>query len=242
MFDNKRRSKVSRFFRSQGFYLSLIVCIAVEGIAALAVFTSSGDDNSINVQKQNAPTLSEEIASQPTPVPTLTSTPSPSPSPAPSPSPETTPDSSAASIVKEPTSSVSLTKPLNGEIVTKFSGDTLIFHPTLNQWETHDGVDIAPKDSKDTEVLAALSGTVEKIDSDQTKGLVITLSHNNSQKTVYAGLKEISVEEGARVSSGQLIGKVGTPAFEADLGDHVHFEYIKNGKFVDPTSLFRTDK
>jgi len=242
MFDRRPKSKISRFFKSQGFFLSLIVCVAAVGIAALAIFTAPSEENSINVQKQNAPTLKEQIAAVPTP--TLTPTPSPSPSPIPSSTPSVVPQPSAASaaIIKEPTSSVSLVRPLSGDILTDFSGDTLIYHATLNQWETHDGIDIAPKDSSETDILAALSGTVLSVDTDQTKGLIVTLAHNNDQKTVYAGLQEVSVEEGSKVSAGQSIGKVGIPSFEADLGEHVHFEYIRNGKFVNPTSYFRQNK
>ena len=50
----------------------------------------------------------------------------------------------------------------------------------------------------------------------------------------YAGLSDLSVKEGDKVNAGQQLGTAGIPPFESDLGVHVHFEYLENGKYADP--------
>ena len=42
------------------------------------------------------------------------------------------------------------------------------------------------------------------------------------------------VKEGDKVNAGQQLGTAGIPPFESDLGVHVHFEYLENGKYADP--------
>ena len=142
---------------------------------------------------------------------------------------------------KQETASVSsntlkLKKPLDGEIISSFSGDKLVFNPTLNMWLTHNGIDISAGKSKD--VVSALAGEVTKVYSDDTRGMVVEIEHQGSKKTVYCGLSQAGVEEGSLVNAGTLIGKVGTPGFEADRGEHLHFEYIVDGKYADPVKLF----
>jgi murein DD-endopeptidase MepM/ murein hydrolase activator NlpD len=99
-------------------------------------------------------------------------------------------------------------------------------------WMTHNGIDISA--AKDTKVVAALPGTVKKIATDPTKGQIVTITHSGNQTTVYVGLSEVNVKEGAKVNAGQKIGVAGTPGFEAAEGPHLHFEYIQNGSYVDP--------
>jgi len=236
MFRNKNRS-VSRFFRSQGFYLALIICVAVLGISAIAIFASNdtGTNDGMDVQNQIAPNLSDEIAASES----SASSPSPSPSASVSPSPSVSAEASQkpASVNTE-AATLTLTMPLKGNIIQEFSGDTFAFNPTLNQWRTHNGVDIAPE-GDNTDVMAVLAGKIEKIETDENKGVIITIAHADKQYSIYTGLEEASVKEGDEVSAGQAIGKVGTPAFEADSGVHVHFEFIKEGKYINPADYFK---
>ena len=239
MFRNKNRS-VSRFFRSQGFYLALIICVAVLGISAIAIFASDdtgGTGNEgVDVQNQVAPNLSDEIAASESAASSVSPSPTVSVSPSPSASIET--QSPKPASVDTQAATLTLTMPLKGTVIQKYSGDSFVFNPTLNQWRTHNGVDIAPEGNS-TDVMAALAGKVEKIETDENKGVIITLAHSDKQYTIYTGLEEASVKEGDEVTAGQTIGKVGTPAFEADSGAHLHFEFLKAGNYVDPTDYFK---
>lgn len=210
------------FMKKYAFYIALAVCIiAVGAITVIAALQSPvSEDTPIkqaqDVNKANDQTLQDAKASA-------------SPSPAPSPS------ASKAAASSKAKDTVTLTKPLNGEIILAFSGDELIHNKTLDMWMAHNGVDLSA--AKNTDVLAALAGEVKSIESDSNMGTVVTLTHNNS-KTIYAGLSSCDVKKGDKLNAGDKIGTAGTPAFEADSGAHLHFEYIVNGKYVDPEKYF----
>lgn len=57
-----------------------------------------------------------------------------------------------------------IVEPLRGEVLTAFSMEELIYSPTMGDWRTHDGIDIAAKAG--TTVLAASSGTVRSVTDD----------------------------------------------------------------------------
>lgn len=125
--------------------------------------------------------------------------------------------------------------PLDGEIVTAFSMDTLVYNATLADWRTHDGIDISAEAG--TGVLAAAAGTVADIREDGLLGTTVVLQHSDGCRTTYASLApELSVKFGQRVDAGQLIGAVGTSAAgEAASGPHLHFSVSQNGIPMDPT-------
>ena len=129
---------------------------------------------------------------------------------------------------------------MEGELLAEYSGDRLVHNRTLNMWLTHNGIDIVAPEG--TEVKAALTGKVEESFVDDTMGRVVILSHSDGIKTLYAGLKEVSVEKGGKVSAGKTIGTVGTPPFEAREGAHLHFEYMKDGTYLDPAENLKAGK
>ncbi|MBE6962244.1 MAG: hypothetical protein E7445_07315 [Ruminococcaceae bacterium] len=144
--------------------------------------------------------------------------------------PEPEPVQPAAAVLPDP-----VVMPLDGEIVTAFSMDTLVYNATLADWRTHDGIDISA--DAGTGVLAAAAGTVADVREDGLLGITVVLQHSDGCRTTYASLApELSVKFGQRVDAGQLIGAVGTSAAgEAASGPHLHFSVSQNGIAVDPT-------
>lgn len=136
-------------------------------------------------------------------------------------------------VVEEPSDPV--VKPLDGEVAAVFSMDELAYNETLGDWRTHDGIDICAEAG--TAVLAASAGTVESITEDSLLGTTVVIQHSDGYRTTYACLEpELAVEYGDTVSSGQLIGAVGTSAAgEAAFGPHLHFSVSRNSIPVDPT-------
>lgn len=141
----------------------------------------------------------------------------------------------------EPTSGVGKTEdtvsfdwPVKGEILKAFSMDNLLFSSTLQEWTTHNGVDI--KADKAQVVKAAADGTVKSIKNDPRFGLSVTIEHANGFRTVYSNLLTAEfVVEGEKVKQGQSIGTVGNTAnFETNDAFHLHFEVLQNSEFVDP--------
>lgn len=152
-----------------------------------------------------------------------------------------TSDNTAAKIIdsqdsNDPGSSSSsgFIKPLSGEIVQKYSMDMPIYWETLDQYMTHDGVDLAAPAG--TSVKTCASGTVTRIEKDDRYGMIVEISHGNDLLSLYGNLAEDGlVELGEVVSCGDVIGKVGkTSTFEASGAEHLHFSLKKKDEPVDP--------
>ena len=124
--------------------------------------------------------------------------------------------------------------PVEGEILREFAKDSLVYSATLDEWITHNGIDIAA--DKTTVVKASESGTVKSIKNDPRYGLTIVIEHVNSFSSVYSNLLTAEfVEEGETVEKGQTIGTVGnTATFEIADESHLHFEILKDNEYVDP--------
>lgn len=136
---------------------------------------------------------------------------------------------------KEPTFS----KPVEGEISVNFAKEHLVYSETLQEWVTHNGIDIPAE--KATIVKASAEGTVKSIKNDPRYGITVVLEHNGGYQTVYSNLLTAEfVKEGEQVTSGQTLGTVGnTATFEIADDPHLHFEILKDGEYVDP-SLYIT--
>lgn len=211
------------FMKKYAFYIALAVCIiAVGAVTVIAALQSPANENTPIEQAQDVNKAEDETLQDAQASASVEPTPSPSASAA----------KDASSKTK---AAVTLKKPLDGEIILAFSGEELIHNKTLDMWMAHNGVDLSAE--KNTDVSAALAGEVESVTNDSSMGIVVTLKHSDS-KTVYAGLSACDVKEGDKLNAGDKIGTAGTPAFEADSGAHLHFEYIVNGKYVDPEKYF----
>lgn len=125
-------------------------------------------------------------------------------------------------------------KPVEGNITKQYSKDTLQYSNTLEEWITHNGIDIiAPKT---TIVKASSKGTIKSIKNDPRYGLTVVIEHNNGFKSIYSNLLTAEfVKEGETVKKGQTIATVGTTAtFEIADEPHLHFEITKNDEYLNP--------
>ena len=129
--------------------------------------------------------------------------------------------------------------PAEGEITVGFSLETPVYSATLKDWRIHDGIDIAA--DLGTNVVAVNDGVVEKIESDDLFGVVVTVKHTDGRKSVYANLEDsVELEEGQIINRGDIVGKVGNTAiYEISDGPHLHFEMSENGEKVDPTAVIK---
>ena len=126
-------------------------------------------------------------------------------------------------------------RPVEGEIIREFAQDNLVYSETLEEWVTHNGIDI--KADKTTVVKSAEAGTVKSIKNDPRYGLTIVIEHNDVYQTVYSNLLTSEfVVEGETVEKGQAIGTVGNSAvFEIADEPHLHFEILKDSIAIDPS-------
>lgn len=128
-------------------------------------------------------------------------------------------------------------QPLEGEVVTAFSVDELLYSATMDDWRIHDGVDIAAQEGDS--VVSASAGTVLSVTEDAMLGTTVVIDHGNGIEATYASLQEgPMVAPGEQVSAGQIIGTVGTTAAsEAAQGPHLHFSVTQDGDTLDPNEF-----
>lgn len=109
------------------------------------------------------------------------------------------------------------------------------FHPVLQTWRAHKGVDYAA--ATGTPVRTVADGVVEFAGVQSGFGNVVMVQHRNNQTTVYAHLSRINVKKGQSVNQGQNIGAVGATGLAT--GPHLHFEFRINGVHHDPLTIAR---
>ena len=230
------RENVKAFLKKQGLYVLIFLCVAAAGIIAIIAWPR--DDGSQPPQVgENDPasvigdtSLEDELAMQtPKPSPAPTATAMPTPSATPEETEKEKPNKSGGGSIK-------LRKPVDGKIINSFSGDELVFFPSLNTWATHNGTDIQA--DKGASVSAAMAGTVIEAYTNEADGGVVVIKHSDSIETFYAGLSDLLVSEGDKVNAGDVIGTVGEIPKELDLPSHLHFEYKVNGEWKDPAKFF----
>lgn len=107
-----------------------------------------------------------------------------------------------------------------------------------NKFSPSMGLDIAMKDGKDFEVLAALSGKVSDVRKDSLLGNVIEVEHEKGILTVYQSVKDIQVKAGDTVKQGDVIATSSTSQLNREAKNHVHFEIRKENKALNPLDFF----
>jgi murein DD-endopeptidase MepM/ murein hydrolase activator NlpD len=115
------------------------------------------------------------------------------------------------------------------------SGFAMRFHPVLQRWAKHNGVDYAAP--RGTPVRAVGEGVVESAGVQSGYGNVVVIRHAGNRETLYAHLSRINVRRGQRVEQGQTVGAVGATGWAT--GPHLHFELKVNGAQINPVVLAR---
>lgn len=222
------------------FYVTLVLCLAVAGVGGY--FLLMGGESAAEVPEEQPQT---EAAAPVTDLPAVTPEVDTEPEEKPETEEETSQPVSMPEVEVIPEEPVvaeeplTVVSPLEGDVVAAFSMDQLLYNETLEDWRTHDGVDIAAPEG--SSVMAASAGTVVAVDEDALMGTTVVIEHDGGYHTLYANLQSPpAVEVGETVSAGQVIGTVGTTAAaESAQGPHLHFSVTKDGEPVDPASFLK---
>ncbi|MFG6465356.1 M23 family metallopeptidase [Roseateles sp. BYS87W] len=118
------------------------------------------------------------------------------------------------------------------------SGFAMRFHPILNTWRQHNGVDYGAPTG--TAVRSVGDGTVEMAGWQNGFGNVVKIRHGGDRLTVYAHLSKIDVKKGQRIEQGQPVGAVGSTGWAT--GPHLHFEFHAGGRLMDPRAIARASE
>lgn len=113
------------------------------------------------------------------------------------------------------------------------------FHPVLNKWRAHKGVDYAAPIG--TKVKVTSDGVVSFVGSQGGYGNVVMVDHQGRYTTVYGHLSRFAsgIRKGQRVGQGQVIGYVGKTGLAS--GPHLHYEFKQNGIQRDPLKVALPD-
>ena len=231
---------VGDFLEGKGFYIVLFLCVVAIGISGYYLFATLTRDEptapvsataSVTVTPTPAPVRASAQPEHSVPVRTPAQT---SQAPA---AVVTTPAASPAAPSPEPAAQeapASFTWPVRGDMLAAFSVEELVYNPTMGDWRTHDGVDIAV--TAGTQVRAAAAGTVSAVTQDPLMGTTVTVEHGGGLVSTYANLTAApAVEAGDAVAAGDVLGTVGDTAIaESALTSHLHFGMALDGDAVDP--------
>ena len=245
--ENKKpfAARAEAFFAGKGFYIVLFLCIAVIGVSAWSLLADGGkkepdpavvtvahmDDAilpaetgaaaaAVSGAEETVPSGTVEIPEAPVPA-AVTETVIPAEAPA---------VAASAPVVQD-----YFIWPVGGAVENGYSMDALVFNRTMQDWRTHDGLDITAE--LGAQVKACANGRVAEIREDDLYGTTVILSHRDGLVSVYANLAATpAVTVGDQVGVGQVIGAVGDTALcEAGEVCHLHFAMSLDGESVDPS-------
>lgn len=151
------------------------------------------------------------------------------PAPSPTPAPET----------PKKDEKVWYNMPLAGTVSADFSDSVLVFSPTMMDYRTHMGVDIAA--AVGTPVKAVADGVVTNIYEHDMLGVTVEITHSDGKVSRYCNLSPTLSSDcvkDAEISALTVIGAVGETAIsESAEASHLHLEIIENNTPIDPMTI-----
>ena len=228
-------NKVKNVLSGIGFYGTLAVCLLVVGVCGWVLLQDREDPLPQQAVTPQVP-VSQPVEMPEVRLPTV-ETLEPAPVPVP---PKETKELPEVEVDHTPVAAEAprlVVAPLRGDVLTAFSMEELVYSPTLGDWRTHNGVDIAA--DAGTEVCAAADGEVYTVYEDDSMGYTVVIRHDGGYLTRYASLsQDIPVKSGDTVSAGQVIGYVGDSALvETTLGSHIHFSVTHQDEPMNPADF-----
>lgn len=257
--NDKFSSKSSNFFKKEGFYVVLFVCLCI--VATVAVLSTKAvkqvkvqqPDTQSEVALDDTLNSSKSIEESVTKVPdnalqvkknndtaadaqknsqTATATAADK-----TPAPVSNKESSTA-VAK--TVDTSFVKPVDGKVARAYTEDP-VFWDSTSTFRPNFGIDIQADQGK--AVVAVADGRIEEINTDTQDGVQIVINHQNGLKSVYSNLDpKVSVSKGQAIRKGDAIGKVGKTTIRAayeKYGSHLHFAVLSGKEYVDPAKYVK---
>lgn len=227
-----RGSFLSRFLNGKGFYVALGICMIAIGISAWSAMSSLSDESTQIASSEPSVSMTETVSEAPA---NKTQSDVEDTRSEQKEKPVEVSSKQTVSTVTQPVARF-FTYPVSGEVIKKFSDSELQYSVTYNDMRLHPGIDIKSKGG--TAVKSAGDGTVLSVENDQNLGYTVKIDHGNGVTGVYAGLtKAVAVKKGDTVKSGTTLGPLGTVTNECLDAPHLHLEFLKDGKQIDPLTL-----
>lgn len=221
--DENKIKKSSNFFKKEGFYLIVFICLCI--VATVAVIVAQNQKNAKSTALQQSQ-VSEQPSNDYSNALEVKKTNS---------NDVNVPDSGDKTAAVSKPIDTSFIKPVDGTLARAYSVDPVYWESTGTS-RPNFGIDI--KCSLGKAVFAVRDGKVEKITANSQDGVEVTINHQDGIKTIYSNLDpKVSVKEGQILKKGTVIGTVGNSTLRSayeKYGDHIHFAVMKGNDFVDP--------
>lgn len=226
MSDNKHAGRGGK-----GYYIALILCAAAIGITSYVYYRNANRAEEVSIQEsvgedilvgtmeaEDVPALATQPQTQSTTPATQGTTPAPT--------------------AKKP---FKTTSPVSGEEISAYSMEALSYNETTRDWRVHNGIDLAAEEG--APVVAAADGTVYTTYEDDSLGYTVVIRHAGGYTTRYSSLqKDLCVEPGDTVTTGQTIGYAGDTALvETVMGAHVHFSVSCQDAPMNPSDFLKIE-
>lgn len=246
--DKNFKNKFKNFFRKEGFYVVLFLCLCIIATVTTISYkiskqnqlksqSSSTSANNKDLTLTEDDNIKNEIPNAERVEKNKTGN-------------EATAkndNDSESSAVSAPVAEVRFNKPVEGTVSREFSKTPIKFYETDSRvtYKTMNGIDI--KATIGTEIKAAADGVIESVVNDDSKigveeGVNVTILHSNGLRTKYCNLdKNVLVKNNDKVTAGTVIGKIGSTAalYRKSAGEHLNLQVINsNGEQVDPLDYF----
>ncbi|MCR4945016.1 MAG: M23 family metallopeptidase [Clostridium sp.] len=244
--DKNYKQIVKDFFRKEGFYIVLFICLCIVAAVGTIVYNNSLDTNSqtdleVNEDSKEQASLNKDSSEEENnrkednnkEIDKGVSTEIPNAERAEAKNNKTNESSKAVAA----TSEVKFVKPVEGALLRGYTYPKPV-KISENEQRTIAGIDVEAK--LGTDVKAAAEGVVENVGKgSEQEGICILIKHANGMKTKYCNLdSKTMVKKGDKVTTDTVIGKVGQSV--KIFGDDYFKEYLNiqilnaNNEQVDP--------
>lgn len=131
-----------------------------------------------------------------------------------------------------------LSWPVIGNVIMNYSMDERIYFATLNEYKYYPAVAISAEEG--APVAAVAMGKVTKTGINEEIGQYVIMDLGDGYEATYGQLAELTVEQGDKVSKGQIIGYVAAPTkYYSIEGTNLYFKLEQNGTSVNPLAYFK---
>ena len=147
-----------------------------------------------------------------------------------------------AAAVESPTASAkysfsendTLKWPVAGDVIIKYNMENSVYFKTLKEYKTSPAIVIGAVVG--TDVIAAASGVVESVTTNEETGVTLVVNIGNDYVTTYGQLADVTLKKGSTIVAGDKIGTVAKQTnYYLSEGSNVYFKLTKAGEPVDPT-------
>lgn len=122
--------------------------------------------------------------------------------------------------------------PISGNISKGYSDTALQYSATYGDMRLHTGIDILCEIGSD--IKSVSSGTVTAVSEESNYGRTIVIEYSNDITVKYCGMGSLTVKEGDKVATGDVIGTLGETPCECSDNPHIHIETTVDGNITSP--------